>query len=187
MLGPGREPENVGMLGRHHEERRAEQRVRPRCEHRVVDPELLAAERHLGACAATDPVALHRLDVLGPVDRVEVVEQPLGVVGDPEEPLLELPDLDEVPAALAAAVDHLLVGEHRLVVRAPLDRRLLAVRETALEQLQEDPLGPAVVLGLVRASSRDQSIEIPHARNALRNASIDSSVESRGCTPVLIA
>ena len=99
--------------------------------------------------------------MLGPVDLVEVVEQPVGVVGDPEEPLLELAHLDLVPAALAAAVDHLLVGEHGLVVRAPLDRRLLAVREAALEQLQEDPLRPAVVARLVVASSRIQSIEIP--------------------------
>ena len=105
---------------------------------------------HLGAGAATDPVALHRLDVLGPVDRHEVVEQAVGVVGDPEEPLLELADLDDMTAALAATVDHLLVGEHRLVVGTPVDRRLLAVGQAALVERQEDPLGPAVVLGLVR-------------------------------------
>ena len=52
-------------------------------------------------------------------------------------------------AALAAPVDHLLVGEHRLVVGAPLDRRLGAVGEAALEHLEEDPLRPAVVVGLV--------------------------------------
>ena len=95
VLGAGGEREHVGMLGRHHEEGRAEERVGPRREDGVVDPELLAAEDHLGALGAPDPVALHRLDVLGPVDRVEVVEQPLGVVGDAEEPLLELAQLDE--------------------------------------------------------------------------------------------
>ena len=61
-------------------------------------------------------------------------------------------------AALAAPVDHLLVGEHGLVLRAPLDRRLLAVGEAALVQAQEDPLRPAVVLAArgcrTRASSR---------------------------------
>ena len=104
------------MLGRHHEEGRAEQRVGAGREDRVVDAELAAAEVDLGAVAAADPVALHRLDVLGPVDRVEVVEQPVGVVGDLEEPLLELAQLDLGAAALAVAVDHLLVGEHGLVV-----------------------------------------------------------------------
>ena len=108
-------------------------------------------ERDLSAHRAPDPVALHRLDVLGPVDRVQVGEQAVGVVGDAEEPLLELAQLDLVAAALAAAVDHLLVGQHRLVERAPLDRGLLAVGQAPLEELEEDPLGPAVVAGLVRA------------------------------------
>ena len=80
---------------------------------------------------------------------VEVVEQAVGVVGDAEEPLLELAHLDLVAAALAAPVDDLLVGQHGLVVGAPLDRRLLAVGQAALEELQEDPLRPAVVARLV--------------------------------------
>ena len=151
VLGARGELEHVGVLGGHHEERGAEQRVRSGREHRVVDPELLAAEHDLSALAAPDPVALHRLDVLGPLDRGQVVEQAVGVVGDPEEPLLELANLHQVAASLAASIDHLLVGEHRLVVRAPLDRRLLAVGQVALEQLQEDPLRPAVVRRLVRA------------------------------------
>ena len=139
------------MLGRQHEERRAEQRVRPRREDGVVDAELLAAERDLGALGAPDPVALHPLDVLGPLDRVEVGEQAVGVVGDAEEPLLELADLDQRAAALAAAVDDLLVGEDGLVDRVPVDRGLLAVGEALLEELQEDPLRPAVVARLVGA------------------------------------
>ena len=116
VLGPLGQAQHVGVLGRHHEEGRAEQRVGAGREDGVVDAELLAAERHLGALAAPDPVALHRLDVLGPVDPVEVAEQALGVVGDAQEPLLELAHFDERPAALAAAVGvDLLVGEHRLV------------------------------------------------------------------------
>ena len=111
-----------------------------------------AAEDDLGPLGAADPVALHRHHVLGPgLDLVEVGEQPVGVVGDPEEPLLELALHDRGAAALAAAVDDLLVGEHGRVLRAPLDRRLGPVGEAALEQAQEDPLGPAVVLGRVGA------------------------------------
>ena len=150
VLGSRRQAEHVGVLRRHHEERRAEQRVGTGREHRIVDPQLLAAERHLGALAATDPVPLHRLDVLGPVDPVKVVEQAVRVVGDPEEPLLELPQLDLRATTLAVAVDHLLVGEHRLVDRTPVDRRLLAIGEAPLEQLQEQPLSPAVVGRLMR-------------------------------------
>ena len=117
----------------------------------------------------------------------EVVEQAVGVVGDAEEPLLELADLDERAGALAAPVDDLLVGEHRLVDGIPVDGRLLAVGEAALEELQEDPLRPAVVRGSCVPNSRDQSIEMPHSRNCAWKAAIASSVESRGCWPVLIA
>src|SRR4029450_9679173 len=115
------------------------------------DADLGAGERDLGALRAADPVALHPLDVLGPADLVEVVEQAVRVVGDAEEPLLELARLDEVAAALAAAVDDLLVGQHGRVYGAPVDRRFLAIREPALEELEKDPLGPAVVARLVRA------------------------------------
>ncbi len=89
--------------------------------------------------------------MLGPVDRVEVAEQTLGVVGDAEEPLLQLLDFDDRAAALTAAVDDLLVGEDGLIVGAPLDRGLAPVGKAGLEQLQEDPLGPAVVGGFVGA------------------------------------
>ena len=116
-----------------------------------VDLELGLVEAHLGSVRAADPVALHRQHALGPVlEQRHVVEQPVGVRRDAEVPLLERARLDEASAALAVPVDDLLVREHRLVDGAPLDRRVLLVREPALVQLQEDPLRPAVVLGLVR-------------------------------------
>src|SRR5258708_21901007 len=53
---------------------------------------------------------LFRSRRVGPVEPVEVVEQPLRVAGDCEEPLLEEPLLDlGVGMALAVTVDHLLV------------------------------------------------------------------------------
>ena len=106
-------------------------------------------EQHLGALGAADPVALHRQHALGPVlEQRHVVQQALRVVGDLEVPLRQHAALDQRAAALAVAVDDLLVREHRLVDRAPVDGRLVLVREPALEQQQEDPLRPAVELGL---------------------------------------
>ncbi len=123
----------------------------------------------LGALGAADPVALHRDHVLGPgLELLEVGEQALGVVGDLEEPLLELALHDLGAAALAAAVDDLLVGEHGGVLGAPLDRRLGPVGEAVLEQPQEDPLGPAVVLGRVgRQFARPVDRDPPLAELAL--------------------
>ena len=105
------------MLDREHEERDAPQGVGARGE----DLDLLAGlgdrEGHTRAFAAPDPVALHRDDALGPVDQVvHVVQQPLGVVGDLEEPLGQVAALHHRAAALARPLDHLLVRQHRLVV-----------------------------------------------------------------------
>ena len=81
------------------------------------------------------------------LQQVEVGKQLLGECGRLEEPLAQVLRDHLGAAALAASVDHLLVGEHGLVLRAPLDRGLGAVGEAVLVELQEDPLGPPVVLG----------------------------------------
>ena len=137
------------MLRREHDERCPVQRVGAGREDDDVLVDLVAAEPQFRSARAADPVPLDRLRTLRPVDRLQVVDQRVGVLGDLEEPLLEPARLDLGPTALAAAVDHLLVRQHGLVVRAPVDGRLLAVRETLLEELEEEPLRPAVVLGLV--------------------------------------
>jgi hypothetical protein len=113
------------VLRREHEERRAEQRVG-----RVVKtgsssplPSTVKDPRALGAA---DPVALHRQDALGPrLEQRHLVEQRVGVVGDLEEPLRRGSSTRPRCRSARSAVDHLLVREHGLVLRAPLDRRLL--------------------------------------------------------------
>ncbi len=154
QIGVVRRPLLVGdQLGRQrgvggdHHERRAEQRV---LTGRVHGHRLVAALDHevdVGALGPADPVALRGQHPVRPggVQRLHVVQQPLGVVGDLEVPLGQLALGDLGPAALAVAVDDLLVGQHRLVVRAPVDRAVLPVGQPPLAELQEQPLGPAVV------------------------------------------
>ena len=148
------------MLRRQHEERHAVHRVRPRRE----DADLLrldARARRARSAAprlrSADPVALHRRDLVGPLELREV-EQLLGVARDAEEPLLQVALRDDGVAALALAVDDLLVRQHRLVLRAPPDGRPLLVRQVVLQQLQEPPLRPLVVVrrrgDRLRGSSR---------------------------------
>ena len=77
-----------------------------------------------------------------PLEIVEGVEELVGVLGDPEEPLLEVALLDQVARALAGAVgQHLLVGENGLAARAPVDRRLGPVGQARLAEPQEDRSG----------------------------------------------
>ena len=97
--------------------------------------------------ALADPVALHLLDALRPVDQIEVVEQAFGVLGDLEHPLAHQAPLDRVAGLDVGAVLDLLVGEHGAQRRAPVDRHVGHVGEALLVELEEDPLCPTVVVG----------------------------------------
>ena len=162
----GREGVDERVLGREHEVGRAKNRVRTRGEDAHVGRlhgelprqpagdgrrpgqlfEILNTEADLGAVGPPDPVALGLFGGFGPVETVEVVQQPARVVGDAEEPLLERPLLHFGAAPLALAVDDLLIGEDGLVVRAPIDGRALLIGQSALKQLQEKPLCPLVIV-----------------------------------------
>ena len=142
------------MLGRQDHEGRPEQRVRPcREDADLVTARLVVVGRDreddLGALRAADPVRLHQADRLGPVDLAEV-QQLVGVAGQPQEPLLQVTLDDRRPAPPADAVGalDLFARQHDLVLRAPVDGRHRAVGQPGLEELQEQPLVPAVVLGI---------------------------------------
>ena len=51
-------------------------------------------------------------------------------------------------AALGLPVDHFLVREHRAQRRTPIDRHLGHIGKTLLIELLENPLRPAIVLGI---------------------------------------
>ena len=72
------------------------------------------------------------------------------VLGDPEVPLGQLALGHRRAAALAGALHDLLVGQHGLVLGAPVDEARLAVGQPALAEAQEQPLRPAVVLRVGR-------------------------------------
>ena len=75
-----------------------------------------------GAFGAADPVSLHFLEGVGPVDGVEVVEEALGVGGDAEHPLAHRFANDGETADFAFAIDHFFVGEDGAEFGAPVDR-----------------------------------------------------------------
>lgn len=111
------------MLGCQHQIRRTEQSVRAGGEH--LDVAGGGAEQHTGARRATDPVALHRLDLLRPVQNLEVVEQPVRIGGDAHHPLPQtFPEHREVAALTAAVSGDFLVGQHRAQTGTPVDHRV---------------------------------------------------------------
>ena len=147
-------------------------------------------EIDFGAFRAADPVALHGEHALRPAafELRHVVEQLVGVIGDLEEPLLERALLDRrVFMPPAAAVHHLLVGQHGGALRTPVDQRLLAIGQAALEHLQEEPLVPAIVFGLAGGDfaipvvgEREAAVRLLHGRDVC-------SVHSRGCRLLAMA
>ena len=150
LLLVGGEAVHQRVLGGEHRVGHAEGGVGARGEDR--DLEIRPArhrQRELGALAAADPVALHGEHPLRPAGQpVAPVEQLLGVVGDLEEPAVDLADRHLGIAAPAAARLDLLVGEHGLAGRAPVHARPPPVGEAALEHPDEDELLPLVVGGI---------------------------------------
>ena len=105
-------------------------------------------EVDLGTMAAADPVTLLGLDAVDVVHIVQVVDQAVRVSGDLEHPLALVFLHNGAAAALANAVDDFLVGQHDLAAGAVVDGGLFLISQALFEELDEDPLGPLVVLGV---------------------------------------
>ena len=116
-----------------------------------VDGQLVAGggvKIYLGAGGTADPVLLLSLNPFGVIHQIQVIDEPLGVLGDLQHPLA-LHLMDHFTATpLAHAVDHFLVGQNALTGGAPVHVHFLFIGQALLEQLEEDPLGPLVVLGI---------------------------------------
>ena len=160
-----------------HEEARAKQCVGTRGEHGDdvvfsgvgghVAIFIAQHEVDLGALGAANPVGLLLLHALRPAfELVKIVKQFLRVVGDLQVPLREVALLDFRIAAPATALDNLFVRQNSLAARAPVHRRVAALDEAALPELLENPLAPAIVLGVARNNGAVPVIGKAHALKA---------------------
>ena len=156
------------MIRRQRHEFGAEQSVRPRGENfelalAVRRGFLIEREADQQAFRTADPVLLHQPHFFRPaVERIERIEQLLRVFGDLEHPLAHLALLDQRARAPAAAVDHLLVGEHGLIDRIPVHLAVLALDQTGAQEIEEHLL---LVLVIGRIAGRDLAAPIerqPH-------------------------
>ena len=136
------------MLGSEHAVGCSPQRVGSRAE----DPQhfigAIDGERDFGPFRATDPVALHRLDALRPVEPLQIFQQAVGIGRYLQHPLPHQPLFHGIAGLDILAVLHLLVGEHRSLVGAPVHRHFRLVGQSTLEQFEEDPLRPTNILGI---------------------------------------
>ena len=105
-------------------------------------------ETNAGALTPPDPVALHFLDIFRPIELVESGQQPFRIGRDTEHPLPHGPADDLMSTALTLTVDDFFVGQDRAQGRTPVDRHLCHIGQTALVQFEENPLRPAIVVGI---------------------------------------
>ena len=127
---------------------------------RIFSSDSFQTEIDLRAFGSPDPVALHGEHASGqcPSSLSHVAQQFVGIIGDPQEPLLQLALLHRrVLMPPAAAVHYLLVGQHRTALRTPVHQRLLAIGQPALQHFQKEPLVPAIIFGLAGGHFARQS------------------------------
>ena len=121
-------------------------------------------EGQRGSLTPADPVFLRLQGGFRPIDGLQIVQEPLGVIGDPEEPLGYVSLFHGGVAPLAKPTDHLFIGQNRHAGGAPVDWCLLPFSQSSLEELEEDPLGPTVVFrvrGVDRVLPVEHSADLP--------------------------
>ena len=103
-------------------------------------------EVDLGTIALSDPVRLHLLNLLRPLQLIQIIQKTICVIGNSQHPLFQVL-LGHVGAApLTLAVDHFLIGQSGLAGGTPVDGHLLLIGQALLEHLYKNPLGPLVEL-----------------------------------------
>ena len=145
----------------------AEQGVRSGSEH--FDVGVAHREQRRCACGTADPVALHGLDLVRPVQHLEILEQPIGVGSNSHHPLPQpLPKYREVAALAAAIGGHFLVGQHRPQTGAPIDEGVRPVHQPmavddvgALPRRQIRPLPAIIESFLPTVEFGDQLVDAP--------------------------
>ena len=122
---------NERMLRRQHHEGCAKQRVGSRGEHFNITGTRCKA--HPRTFAAANPVALHDLDRLGPVEAFEVVEQAVGICRDAHRPLPHVAFEDGIVADVAATIGgDFFICQDGAEPRAPVDGRIGQISQTVV-------------------------------------------------------
>ena len=139
------------MLWRHDTVGRSEQRIAARREDREFLIGILDLENDFCTDRLADPVALHIFRGLRPVDRIQIIQQLLCIGRDAQHPLPHHLPHDRISADGRLAFNDLFIGQHRAKLRAPVHRHLRGIGKASFIHLQEDPLGPAIIIRIAGA------------------------------------
>ena len=112
----------------------AEDRVGARGEDFEFAVETAHVEEDLCTLRAADPVTLDLFERFAPLERFQSVEHSLRIGRHAQQPLLHAFLYDGIAAAHRQPVLHLVVGQHRTQLRAPVDHRVGAVGQAVVLQ-----------------------------------------------------
>ena len=118
---------------------------------------VLKLEEYGRTLASAYPVPLHSLYCLGPVQKVKVLQKPVGICCNLEHPLAYVLAHYSSTAALALALFDLFVGKTGLAGRTEVYRLLRLVSKSFFVQFKENPLSPLIV---VRLAGRDFPVPV---------------------------
>ena len=138
------------MLRGQYQVGRPKQGVRPGRVDRNLFLGALDRKNDLRALALADPVSLHLLEGLGPLQKIQILQEALRIRCDLQHPLAHGPSLHRMTAAFGTGSlrrrQNFLVGQNRPEGGAVPHRSLRHVGQAFGIQLKKDPLGPAEVL-----------------------------------------
>ena len=137
------------MVGRNGAKARAIKRVGAGCVNLKRGKITMRRNQLKGACQtlrAADPIGLHQAHFFRPaLQSVQRAQQLFRMVRDFQKPLRQLFLLDRRARAPALAVNHLLIGQHGLVDRVPIDRAFAPLHQTGVKEIQKHGLFMGVI------------------------------------------
>ena len=142
----------IGVFWSQHDVRDAENRIDTGREHGNGLADFRDFKGEFRPFAAANPVFLHRLNPFRPAGQeLQIIEKAISIVGDFEEPLLQILFDDRRITAPAQTVDNLFVGQYGIALFAPVYLGFLAVCQAPLVQQLENPLRPFIIFFMTRS------------------------------------
>ena len=103
-----------------------------------------------GAFAFPDPIPLHLLEGVRPLEEIKVLQESFRIGGNLQHPLTHGAPFHRMAASFGArslcGIKYFLIGQNRAKGRAVPNRRFRDVGEAFFVKLKKNPLGPAEVL-----------------------------------------
>ncbi len=100
------------------------------------------------AFRAADPVNLSGFDLFNEFGLSEAGNKSVCILRNSHYPLTDPAACDLGPAALTVPIDHFLIRQTHFTGGAPINGHLSLVSQSLFEELDENPLGPLVIVGI---------------------------------------